>query len=167
MSSKAESGWWKAAWFVSPWRWRAWPSSLAWSFVTAQKLRRCSPSTAGHRASGSERASNLAADAVVVNADPSAVSAGQLGLAAQSSVRPIPARRALAVRPHLGFHGRGERLSSCAPYGILSRRDVRGRIQRHIPAAENCPPLQRFICARKIVMTVAAKRPRAPSGFSA
>lgn len=35
----------------------------------------------------------LNADAVVVNADPSAVSSGQLGLAAKSSVRPLPARR--------------------------------------------------------------------------
>ena len=35
----------------------------------------------------------LRADAVVLNADPSAVSAGLLGPAAESSVRPIPARR--------------------------------------------------------------------------
>jgi 1-hydroxycarotenoid 3,4-desaturase len=35
----------------------------------------------------------LQADAVIVNADASAVSAGLLGLAAKSSVRPLPARR--------------------------------------------------------------------------
>ena len=78
----------------------------------------------------------LNADAVILNADPSAASGGLLGPAAERATRHVPARQTIAIGPHLGFPGRGEGLSSRPAYSILSGCLLRIGVQRHIQAKE-------------------------------